>query len=72
MVVFMQRSLLVVAVLVLFVSVTPAQGLTVGDTAPNVQAKATIGGKPADFDLHKALATGAVVLYFFPKAFTAG
>ena len=72
MFVFMQRSLLVLAAFFLFLAASPAQGLTVGDTAPNIQAKATIGGQPAGFDLHKALANGAVVLYFFPKAFTAG
>ena len=46
--------------------------LKVGDQAPDFAAEAALGGKPFNFKLSEALATGPVVLYFYPKAFTAG
>jgi hypothetical protein len=46
--------------------------LSPGSKAPAVVGKSVYAGKIEDFDLSKALASGAVVLYFFPKAFTAG
>ena len=46
--------------------------VAVGAAAPAVAGSSTFGGKIEDFDLSKALANGAVVLYFFPKAFTSG
>ena len=46
--------------------------IAVGSTAPAVVGKSTNSGKIEDFDMSKELAGGAVVLYFFPKAFTAG
>lgn len=42
----------------------------VGEAAPPVAAPSVFGGKVEPFDLSKALASGAVVLYFFPQAFT--
>jgi hypothetical protein len=43
-----------------------------GSKAPPVVGKSVYAGKIEDFDMSKALASGAVVLYFFPKAFTEG
>jgi thioredoxin-dependent peroxiredoxin len=50
---------------------TPAM-VSVGAAAPAVIGASTFAGKIEQFDLSKALANGAVVLYFFPKAFTSG
>jgi len=44
----------------------------VGAAAPAVVGSSTNAGKIEDFDLSKTVANGAVVLYFFPKAFTSG
>lgn len=52
-------------------SPTPGM-LAVGATAPAVNGASTFDGKIEQFDLSKALSNGAVVLYFFPKAFTEG
>jgi thioredoxin-dependent peroxiredoxin len=46
--------------------------LKVGNEAPDFAAEAALGGKPFTFRLSEALAKGAVVLYFYPKAFTTG
>lgn len=46
--------------------------IAVGATAPAVVGSSTNAGKIEDFDLSKTIANGAVVLYFFPKAFTSG
>ena len=52
---------------------TPAfAALKAGDSAPNFDAKASLGGKQFDFSLKDALAKGPVVLYFYPAAFTPG
>jgi peroxiredoxin Q/BCP len=46
--------------------------IAVGAQAPAVVGKSTNAGKIEDFDLSKFSADHAVVLYFFPKAFTGG
>lgn len=46
--------------------------IAVGTKAPAVVGQSTYAGKIEDFDLSKAVESGAVVLYFFPKAFTGG
>jgi peroxiredoxin len=46
--------------------------LTVGATAPDFSAQASLGGKQFDFSLADALKKGPVVLYFYPAAFTKG
>lgn len=52
---------------------SPAQAvLKTGDKAPDFTTQAALGGKPFAFRLADALAKGPVVLYFYPKAFTAG
>jgi peroxiredoxin len=43
-----------------------------GAAAPPFSARASLGGKEFGFDLRRALATGPVVLYFYPAAFTSG
>lgn len=55
-------------------SLAPAAkaALTQGVAAPDFTLEAALGGKPFKFSLADALARGPVVLYFFPKAFTAG
>ena len=60
-----------VAVVSLFVA-RPADALSVGATAPEFTAQSALGGKVVDFNLKTALGKHAVVLYFFPKAFTSG
>lgn len=54
------------------VMLSPARALSVGENAPDFKADSTLNGRPAPFHLKEALARQAVVLYFFPKAFTAG
>ena len=46
--------------------------LDIGDKAPDFTTPAARAGKPFQFSLSAALASGPVVLYFFPAAFTAG
>jgi peroxiredoxin len=46
--------------------------LDVGDTAPDFEAPAALGGSTFRFSLSEALRKGPVVLYFYPKAFTSG
>jgi thioredoxin-dependent peroxiredoxin len=60
-----------VAVVSLFVA-RPADALSVGDTAPDFTAQSALDGKVVDFSLKAALAKHAIVLYFYPKAFTTG
>jgi len=43
-----------------------------GDAAPVFDAQASQSGKEFDFSLQKALAKGAVVVYFYPSAYTGG
>jgi peroxiredoxin Q/BCP len=59
------------AVMSLF-NIGAAAALAPGNTAPDFKAPSVIDGKVVYFSLKDALAQHAVVLYFFPKAFTAG
>ena len=68
----LKRSAIILTVFILVAFAAPANALKVGDTAPNIQAKAALDGKIVDFDLQTALAKNAVILYFFPKAFSQG
>ena len=52
--------------------VAASAALAVGAAAPDFTTPAALGGKPFSFSLAEALKNGPVVLYFFPKAFTAG
>jgi thioredoxin-dependent peroxiredoxin len=49
-----------------------AAGPGVGAVAPKVALQSVFGGKAESFDLQAAAAQRPIVLYFFPKAFTAG
>lgn len=46
--------------------------LSKGATAPLFKAEASLNGKDFHFSLKEALAKGAVVLYFYPAAYTGG
>ncbi len=46
--------------------------LPVGSPAPDFTTQAALGGKVFSFSLAEALRKGPVVLYFYPKSFTAG
>lgn len=46
--------------------------LDIGDKAPDFTTPAARAGKPFQFSLSAALASGPVVLYFFPAAFSEG
>ncbi|HEV2037200.1 MAG TPA: hypothetical protein VGQ96_01225 [Candidatus Eremiobacteraceae bacterium] len=50
----------------------PAVDLHPGDAAPDFKAQSVLDGKTVEFHLKDALSKHAVVLYFFPKAFSAG
>lgn len=46
--------------------------LKVGDKAPDFKLQAATNGQISTFSLAKALKSGPVVVYFYPKAFTSG
>ena len=46
--------------------------LKAGDSAPDFQAQASLGGKAAPYSLKEALRKGPVVVYFYPSAYTSG
>jgi thioredoxin-dependent peroxiredoxin len=57
----------------LLLSTTPAlAALAPGAIAPDFATQGALAGKPFYFSLRQALKKGPVVLYFYPKAFTAG
>jgi peroxiredoxin len=56
----------------LLVAGTANASLPVGAKAPAFVTQGAKGGKELTFDLKKALKSGPVVLYFYPKAFTGG
>jgi peroxiredoxin len=49
-----------------------AAALTKGDTAPTFTARASLAGKEFNYSMADALKQGAVVVYFYPSAFTQG
>ena len=51
---------------------TAIAALKSGAQASYFTTQAVLGGKPFTFSLKEALKDGPVVLYFYPKAFTAG
>lgn len=53
-------------------AVSTLGALEAGDTAPNFEAKASLDGKVFDYSLFDALHKGAVVVYFYPSAYTNG
>ena len=46
--------------------------LRVADRAPDFSARASLAGKEFNFSLQDALKKGAVVVYFYPSAYTKG
>ena len=54
------------------IAATAFAALKAGDSAPAFEAKASLAGKPFDFSLRDALDEGAVVVYFYPSAYTQG
>ena len=46
--------------------------LEAGDMAPMFSARASLDGKEFDYSLREALASGPVVVYFYPSAYTQG
>lgn len=49
-----------------------AEPLEIGAAAPDFETTGALAGKPFKVNLSEKLKNGPVVLYFFPKAFTAG
>jgi len=49
-----------------------AQGLKIGQKAPNFNLPSAKAGKISTFSLQDALKKGPVIVYFYPKAFTSG
>ena len=69
----MNRFFVTAAAAAALVAASPAlAALSNGVAAPDITAKAYLGGKPMAFSLKAALKKGPVVLYFFPGAYTAG
>lgn len=64
-------AMLALALLAVFAVPADAQ-LAKGTQAPLFRTQAALAGEVFEFDLKKALATGPVVVYFYPKAFTSG
>jgi thioredoxin-dependent peroxiredoxin len=61
-----------VATLALAVAAQAWAALPAGSKAPGFSTQAAKAGKAQGFNLRTALASGPVVLYFYPKAFTQG
>ena len=69
----MKYSLSGLAALALACSAACVQAaLPIGASAPDFTAQAAQAGKEFTFSLKQSLAKGPVVLYFYPKSFTAG
>ena len=62
----------IAAALAVVVATAAAAALKVGDAAPPFTAPASFAGKPFSFSLKDQLAKGAVVVYFYPSAYTSG
>lgn len=67
----MQRSIFLAAAAVLVSAGTCLAALAVGTRAPDFTAPAALAGKEFRFALSEALKQGPVVVYFYPKSFTA-
>jgi len=73
-------ALMIVAVLLVAIAalalarpfVARADTLKVGAVAPDISGQSVFDGRIEPFSLKDQLKTGAVVLYFFPAAFTSG
>lgn len=63
---------LLVALVISSLAVSAFAALEAGESAPLFEARASLAGEEFDFNLIDALAGGAVVVYFYPSAFTRG
>ena len=63
---------LLTLILAATLAVPASAALTVGTKAPDFMTTGAIAGKPFKLHLAEQLKKGPVVLFFFPKAFTAG
>ena len=69
----MKRTVPILAFAALALASVPAlAALPKGAKAPAIVTQGALAGRAYQFDLHKALQKGPVVLYFFPAAFTPG
>ena len=67
----MKRTVPILAFAALALASVPAlAALPKGAKAPAIVTQGALAGRAYQFDLHKALQKGPVVLYFFPAAFT--
>jgi thioredoxin-dependent peroxiredoxin len=66
------KKLLLAGLASVAVALPLAAALTKGDTAPTFTARASLAGKEFNYSLADALKQGAVVVYFYPSAFTQG
>jgi peroxiredoxin Q/BCP len=62
----------IAALLPLLGTLPATAALKAGDSAPDFSLPAALGGRTFTFNLAEALKKGPVVLYFYPKSFTAG
>ncbi|MGZ3238519.1 MAG: peroxiredoxin [Burkholderiaceae bacterium] len=69
---FLSTSILFSGLLLSTVSMPSYAALKEGDAAPDFNAQASLAGKSFSFSLKSALAKGAVVVYFYPSAYTSG
>ncbi len=67
----MKKFILAVAAS-LIASVSAFAALSVGDSAPEFAARASLDGGAFDFSLREWLDDGPVVVYFYPSAYTQG
>jgi thioredoxin-dependent peroxiredoxin len=68
----MKQQLATIALITALVAVPSLAALKPGQSAPDFQTQASLGGKVFTFSLADALKKGPVVLYFYPAAFTTG
>ena len=66
------KHLMVTGLLLSTLALPAGAALKEGDTAPEFTAQASLAGKSFIFSLKEALNKGAVVVYFYPAAFTEG
>ncbi|BFM08868.1 peroxiredoxin [Halioxenophilus aromaticivorans] len=67
-----KKAKLAAIVALLATAVTANAALESGTQAPMFQLTGALAGEAFDFDLQQQLKQGPVVVYFYPKAFTAG
>jgi peroxiredoxin len=68
----MMKRILLPLLATLAMTSTAHAALNEGDKAPAFDAQASLAGKAFQYSLSDALKKGAVVVYFYPSAFTGG